>query len=43
MRAMDVHPGRMLAYELTRPGRKFRLEFDLTQPVPAPPAPWGHK
>lgn len=41
--ALEVHPGRMLAYELTRPGRTFRLEFDLTAPVPPPPAPWGHK
>jgi len=38
--AMEVHPGRMFAYELTRPGRKFRIEFDLTTPVPTPPAPW---
>jgi hypothetical protein len=38
--AMEVHPGRMFAYELTRPGRKFRVEFDLSSPVPAPPAPW---
>lgn len=40
--AMEVHPGRMFAYELTRPGRKFRVEFDLTAPVAVPPAPWGH-
>lgn len=40
--AMEVHPGRMFAYELTRPGRKFRVEFDLTAPVAIPPAPWGH-
>lgn len=39
--AMEIHPGQMFAYELTRPGRKFRVEFDLTTPVPAPPAPWG--
>lgn len=39
--AMEMHPGRMFAYELTRPGRKFRVEFDLTRPVPIPPAPWG--
>lgn len=41
--AMEVHPGRMFAYELTRPGRKFRVEFDLTKTVPVPPAPWGHR
>ena len=33
------------AYELRRPpipgGRFFRVEFDMTRPVPAPPPPWG--
>jgi hypothetical protein len=33
------------AYELRRPAgpnaRFFRVEFDLTRPVPAPPLPWG--
>lgn len=30
------------AYELSRPsGRYFRAEFDLTEPVDAPPPPWG--
>ena len=38
--AMEVHAGRMFAYELARPGRKFRVEFDLSTPVAAPPAPW---
>lgn len=29
-------------YELSRPdGRLFRVVFDLTRPVPAPPPPWG--
>lgn len=41
--AMEVHPGRMFAYELSRPGRMFRVEFDLTKTVPAPPTPWGHQ
>ena len=41
--AMELHPGRMFAYELTRPGgRNFRVEFDLTTAVPTPPAAWGH-
>lgn len=40
--AMEIHAGRMFAYELMRPGRRFRVEFDLTRPVEAPPAPWGH-
>lgn len=41
--AMEIAPGRYFAYELTRPGgRRFRVVFDLSAPVPAPPAPWGH-
>lgn len=39
--AMEVHPGAMFAYELRRANRHFRVEFDLTQPVAAPPPPWG--
>lgn len=32
--AMEVHPGRMFAYELRRPsGRFMRVEFDLTKPL----------
>ncbi|MGQ3049910.1 MAG: hypothetical protein ACT6Q8_24590 [Niveispirillum sp.] len=30
-------------YELARPGRVVRMVFDLTKPVAAPPAPWGHE
>ena len=33
------------AYQLMRQppnARLFRVEFDLTRPIPAPPAPWGH-
>ncbi|MES2671158.1 MAG: hypothetical protein V4673_12170 [Pseudomonadota bacterium] len=41
--AMEIEPGRRFVYELSRPnGRLFQVEFDLTRPVPAPPAPWGH-
>lgn len=29
------------AYQLSRAGRLFRVEFDLTRPVTPPPAPWG--
>jgi hypothetical protein len=39
--AVEVHPQRMFAYELRRPGRFFRVEFDLTRPVAPPPPPWG--
>lgn len=30
-----------LVYALDRPERHFEASFDLTQPVDAPPAPWG--
>jgi hypothetical protein len=33
--AMEIEPGKTYVYELARPGRLFRVEFDLTQPVPA--------
>ncbi|MGE0293305.1 MAG: hypothetical protein AB7P97_13205 [Hyphomonadaceae bacterium] len=39
--AIELRPGRMFAYELRRPNRHFRVEFDLTRPVAAPPPPWG--
>ena len=40
--AMEIRPGSEFVYELSRPGgRLFRVSFDLTQPVPTPPAPWG--
>lgn len=40
---MEIVPGARFAYALRREGtdRRFRVEFDLTRPVPAPPAPWG--
>jgi hypothetical protein len=39
--ALEIAPGRVFVYELARPGRLFRVEFDLTRPVAPPPAPWG--
>lgn len=39
--AVEIEPGRMFAYELRRPNRHFRVEFDLAHPTPAPPPPWG--
>jgi hypothetical protein len=35
--AVEVQLGALFAYELRRPGRFFRVEFDLTRPT-APPA-----
>jgi hypothetical protein len=31
--AIELHKGRMFAYELRRANRHFRVEFDLTRPV----------
>ena len=39
--AVETVPGRTFAYELRRPNRFFRVEFDLARPVAAPPPPWG--
>jgi hypothetical protein len=39
--AMEAEPGRLFAYELRRPGRFFRVDFDLARPVPVPAPPWG--
>ncbi|MGI8619990.1 MAG: hypothetical protein ACR2L6_13020 [Gemmatimonadaceae bacterium] len=40
---MEIDPA-LFVYELIRVGtnRRFRVEFDLTRAVPAPPAPWGN-
>jgi hypothetical protein len=39
---LAVEPGRTFSYRLRREatGRRFRVDFDLSRPVPAPPAPW---
>ncbi|WP_309601659.1 hypothetical protein [Sphingomonas sp.] len=39
--AVEVNPGRTFAYELRRPNRFLRVEFDLTRPVSPPPPAWG--
>ena len=39
--AVEIEPGRIFAYELRRPGRHFRVEFDLNRPVTTPPPAWG--
>ena len=38
---MEIRPGEAFAYQMWRPQRNFRLEFDLTREVTAPPLPWG--
>ena len=39
---IELVPGRTFVYALRREGtdRRFRIEFDLSREVPAPPAPW---
>lgn len=39
--AMEYTSRGQFVYELRRPGRFFRVEFDLARPVPAPPPPGG--
>ena len=41
--AVELEPGRIFAYELRRPGRFFRVEFDLIRPIAPPPPPWGSR
>jgi hypothetical protein len=41
--AFEARPGRLFAYELRRPQRFFRVEFDLARPVAPPPPPWGSR
>ena len=40
---LELDPGKSFVYALRREGtdRRFRVEFDTTRRVPAPPAPWG--
>lgn len=40
---MELVPGESFTYALRREGtdRRFRAEFDLSQPVDTPPPPWG--
>ncbi len=40
--AMEVTPD-LFAYELRRPSRFFRVDFDLGRPVKPPPPPWGSR
>lgn len=38
---MEIEPGKRFIYEVTRPNRHVRFEFDLSQKISAPPPPWG--
>ena len=41
--SLEVRPGEIFVYQLRREGedRRFRVEFDLSEPVEVPLAPWG--
>lgn len=41
--AIEVVPGRYIAYELRRTGRFLRVEFDVTRPIGPQPAAWGQR
>ena len=40
---LEIIPGESFTYALRREGteRRFRVEFDLSSPIPAQPPPWG--
>ncbi len=41
---LEIVTDSVFAYDLRREGsnRRFRVEFDLTRPIPEPPPPWGN-
>ena len=39
---MYIYPD-VFTYRLIREGREFRVDFDLSKAIPAPPAPWGYQ
>ncbi len=41
--SISIIEGQSISYELRRPGREFRIDFDLNSPVENPPAAWGHQ
>lgn len=38
---VEIEPGTEFVYQMARPERLFRVEFDLTAPVETPPPTWG--
>ena len=38
---VEIEPGDLFAYQMSRPNRLFRVEFDLSEPTDLPPPPWG--
>lgn len=39
---MYIYPEKF-TYRLTREGRDFSVDFNLTKAITPPPAPWGYK
>jgi len=39
---MYIYPQKF-TYRMVRQGREFRVDFDLTNPIKNPKAPWGYK
>lgn len=37
---MEIYPGERFTYGLSRFNREFQADFDLNEPVDAPPPPW---
>ncbi|MBA6414027.1 hypothetical protein H2508_12985 [Parahaliea sp. F7430] len=40
--AIDFPSEQSMRYQLSRPGRIFEVEVDLSQPIPLPPPAWGY-
>lgn len=41
---LEIEPNESYTYGTIREGEwTWRIDFDLSQPVPDPPAPWGHE
>lgn len=38
---VEIEPGEVFTYQMSRPERMFRVEFDLSTPVETPPPTWG--
>ena len=41
--SMELIPGERFSYILRRPNRHFQVDFDLSETIDPPPAPWGHE
>jgi len=39
--SVEIEPGDLFSYQMSRPNRLFRVEFDLSEPTTLPPPPWG--